>query len=412
MATVEIELRRYKKRKTKLVDGKKVVVELPNADMPLVLRVTSGKVVTRKNTGLYIKESEWDENKRRVNRRHPRWAQINDALDALCKEAEGVKAEIIKDRQMVTGKAVVRRVFATNDFYEVAQKKINGFSADQASSRGPYETMVARLKVFAPKLSVEEITPEFLREFKTHLETRGQEKDGKLVGFAYNTVVATLTKLKAVLNTVELRGDNPFDKVPIGGYRRSNARALTLEEVQKIRNYLPVGKWQRIAKDTFLFSFYAAGMRSSDVLQLRWADIEDGRIEYQQHKKRNQEDAWLSVPLNPITSEILSRYDRSTETVFDVLTMLGGSREAFEERESVQSNIGKNLKLIAQKVGITKPINFKLARTSFGQIANEVSGRNVYGIQQSMGHSNIKTTEIYLGVDRRAVDELLKVVYG
>lgn len=46
MATAEVELRNYKRK---------------NGLQPLVLRVTAGSVVSRKNTGLYIKEAEWDE---------------------------------------------------------------------------------------------------------------------------------------------------------------------------------------------------------------------------------------------------------------------------------------------------------------------------------------------------------------
>lgn len=413
MATVEVELRNYKKRKTKIVDGKKVIVEQPDGLQPLVLRVTSGKVVSRRNTGLYIKASEWDPNKRRVNRKHSKWAQLNDALDVLCKEAEGVKADIIKDRQLVTGKAVLDRVFSTRDFYAVVQAKIKTIPAEQSSNVESYTRMATRLKAFAPVLSIEEITPAFLEAFKVHLQTKAiKDEDGKYRGYAHNTVVETLKTLRATLNTVEIKGEHPFDRVTVGTFRRSEAPALDMSEIQKIRNFIPANRRDRLAKDLFLFSFYAAGMRSSDVLQLRWADIANDRVTYVQGKKMHTGAAKLSIPLNAVTREILSRYDRSTETVFDLVTKFGGSKAAHAERHSAQNLIRTGLRKIAAACGITKPVNFKLARTSFAQIANELSGRNVYGVQQTMGHSDIKTTEIYLGSDKRAVDELLKVVYG
>jgi len=81
-----------------------------------------------------------------------------------------------------------------------------------------------------------------------------------------------------------------------------------------------------IAKDAFLFSFYAAGMRSSDVLQLRWSDIKEDRIIYSQQKKADSDGAELSIPLNQFTRDILERYDRSTPTVFNVLDLSGGTK--------------------------------------------------------------------------------------
>lgn len=399
MATVEVELRNYKKK---------------NGTQPLVLRISSGDKISRKNTGLYILEKEWDPEKHRVNRKHPRWTQLNDALDVLCKEAEGIKADIIRDRAVVTPKAVIKKVFATRDFYEAVQKKIESFGPEQAGSVYNYQKFITRVKAFAPTLAIEEITPELIEEFKTHLKTKGKGKDANGVwqGYSHNTVVETLTKMKVVLNDIDLKGGNPFDKVTVGSYKGAKVKELNLEDIQKIRTYIPRGKWESIAKDTFLFSFYAAGMRSSDVLQLRWSDIKGNRIVYDQQKKADTDKSELSIPLNQFTRDILARYDRSTPTVFNVLTLSGGSKAALDQRKKIQAAITTSLKLIAFRCGITTEVSFKLARTSFGRIANEVSGRNVYGIQQAMGHTKIATTEIYLGSDNRAVDELLQVVYA
>lgn len=402
MATVEIELRNYKRG---------------NGLQPLVLRVTAGKVVSRKNTGLYIKESEWDANKRRVNRKHPHWARLNDALDVLVKEAESFKADAIRDRQPVNPAEVNAKVFATTDFYEAVDKKIASFSEDQGNSADKYRKMVRHLKNFAPTLLVEEITPAFLSKFKIYLETKGKEvKDQagtKRVGLAHNTIVTTLSCVRAVINTLDLKGANPFDKSTVGTWRKGKSEGLDIDDIRRLRTYIPSGRWDSLAKDTFLFSFYAAGMRSGDVLDLAWSEIKKDRIIYDQGKKKNAEDEDISVPLNDVTREILSRYDRSTPTVFNLTKTPGGGRLAVNERKQIQAEINRFLKIIAQRVGITKSIQFKLARKSFATIANEMSQyAKVYSIQQAMGHSKISTTEIYLGNDNKAIDELCRVVYG
>jgi integrase len=415
MATVEIELRKYNKRKTKVVNGKKVTVEDKNSLRPLVLRVTSGSKVSRKNTGLYIRPEEWDALKRRVNRKHPEWSRLNDALDALVKEAEGIKADIIKDRQLVTPERVTKAVFSTRDFYALAEEKKNSFGKEQAGSVGTYERAIARVKAFAgPTLAIEEINDTWVKSFKKWLqESAPNEKAEKGKGYAHNTVVSTLRKVKSIIGEAGIKGENPFEKVTIGSYRRAKDEPLELEEIKLLERYIPRGKWEQIAKDTALFSFYSFGMRSADVLQLKWSNIKKGRIVYDQNKKANNSDEpTLSIPLNRFTEEILKRYDRTTETVFNLVTKFGGSKEAMKERERIQASIGGALTLMCLRAGIDKHVNFKLLRRSFAHIANQLSGRNVYAIQTAMDHKDIKTTEIYLGKDLRAIDELCATVYG
>lgn len=415
MATVEVELRNYKKYKTQVVNGEKVKVIEKSGLLPLVLRITAGSNVSRKNTGLYIKASEWDKDKRRVNRKHPEWSRLNDALDALCREAEGAKADIIKDRQVVTPGRIMGAVFDTHSFYELAEKKIKSFSDTQGGSIGHYEKVIARIKTFAgDNLAVEEISEDWVERFKLWLKDEApNEKSATGKGYAHNTIVGTLSKLRSILKTTKIKGPKPFDTVTVGSYRRAKDEPLEIEDIKLLERYLPRGKWEKLAKDTALFSFYAFGMRSSDVLQLKWSDIKRGRIVYDQGKKINTtEDPTLSIPLNRYTEEILKRYDKSTETVFNLVTMYGGSKAAVKERERIQAEIGGALTLACLRAGITKPVNFKLFRRSFAHIANQLSGRNVYAIQTAMDHKDIKTTEIYLGKDMRAIDELCATVYG
>ena len=53
----------------------------------------------------------------------------------------------------------------------------------------------------------------------------------------------------------------------------------TIEELDLPENSLT---WH--IKNMFLFSFYCAGIRASDLLQLKWESIVNGRLIYQMHK--------------------------------------------------------------------------------------------------------------------------------
>ncbi|MFR1445831.1 hypothetical protein ACLUYJ_19940, partial [Acinetobacter baumannii] len=74
----------------------------------------------------------------------------------------------------------------------------------------------------------------------------------------------------------------PFgaDKIRIK-FPESNKIGLTVEEVKRLEAVeLPAGSFQWHACNLWLFSFYTAGMRASDVLRLKWSDIQSGRLHY------------------------------------------------------------------------------------------------------------------------------------
>ena len=407
MATVEIELRKYKKYKTKLVNGEKVRTELKDALMPLVLRVTAGKDVSRKNTGLYIKEAEWDSNKRRVNRRHPEWARINDALDRLVKEAEGVKADIIAEGYAVRADEVTTGVFATHNFYHLAEQRKNKFAkAGKYGSEKNYDSMMSVMRGFAPTLSLEQITPKFLEAFRDHLRDEHPviSKTGKkriVKASEPNTVIYILSKVKAVIANCGLKVKNPFDTVVLGSYKSSQEIILSSEDIQKIRNYIPAGYWQRIAKDTFLFSFYSAGMSSKDVLQLKWDQVQDGRINFGRQKVKDSSGVQLSLPLNPVLEEIISRQDNAKETVFGLVKNFGEGRVASKEREVIQASINRALKLIAliQGSGRASPTRMPARHLHRSPIKRAAGMCTVYSRQWAIAKSVLQkyTSAVMVG---------------
>jgi len=111
--------------------------------------------------------------------------QLNDALDALCKDAEGIKADTVRDRALGTPTSVIKKVFATRDFYEATNRKIETFDKEPHGSTDGYRKMMARLREYAPPLAIEEITPEFIEGFKTHLTMKGK---GKVSGMATRAI--------------------------------------------------------------------------------------------------------------------------------------------------------------------------------------------------------------------------------
>ena len=59
------------------------------------------------------------------------------------------------------------------------------------------------------------------------------------------------------------------------------------------------------------------------------------------------------------------------------------------------SYINKYIKEVCKYAGILKKVSSHVARHTYTDIALQVSGGNIYQVQQSLGHSSVKTTELY-----------------
>lgn len=393
MATISYVLSDYKKK---------------NGKQAIRMRITH-KNVQYEATGFEILENQWDQKKERVKTNHDNHKGINNALDALYKKVETAYSDAVTMGNKVTATELKEVAFATHNFYEHIQTVIDKLDPiKNYRTKKKYVSLLHSLQAFKPSLDIEDITPQFLQKYRSWLETKTKDRKG----LAHNTVTSRLATMRTIYKLSAYKPiKNPFDEFKVGSFRASNKEPLTIHEIALIWNYEPRNNSERLAKDTFLFSFYSAGMRSEDVLTLKWSEITDMYIKYDQAKKKHLSKDTLAIPLNSFLEEILSRYDRSTKTVFNQIHETG----VIEQKDEIagqQVNINNYLKKIAQRVGITKEISFKLARNTFADVANKKSNRDIYGIQKSLGHSKISTTEIYLGNDQTAIDDLLKQVYG
>lgn len=84
----------------------------------------------------------------------------------------------------------------------------------------------------------------------------------------------------------------------------------------------------------------------------------------------------------------------------------------YQDVSSKNALINKYLKKIAEKTEIAKPFSMHVSRHSFAHIAQE-AGAESYAIKNILGHSNIATTERYMGsFDTSKTDETLRNVFA
>jgi len=275
-------------------------------------------------------------------------------------------------------------------------------------------------------LTVGNLTIDFLNDFHRFLGKKG---------FHQNYIHNILKSFRTLINREAIVKDkllppekNPFIWFKMPGTIKSVNTKLTRQEIRLIEK-LDLGKKKLIThvRNSFIFSFYCAGIGISDLMQLKWLNITDyGRLNYYPGQKGSER----SVKLVPEAFEILSYYKKNPEketdyifpflsnnSVYSDLTKPEAFRDSAagilsalsRDMKSQVALYNRKLKEIAEIAGIKKKITSKTARHSFAGIASQKI--SVYEIQKILGHSALRVTEVYLkSVDNEAIDRAIEKV--
>lgn len=166
---------------------------------------------------------------------------------------------------------------------------------------------------------------------------------------------------------------------------------LSQEEVMRIFEAL-----DNIKHKTMLMLIYSAGLRRSEMLNLRIGDADFDRniVFIRGGKGHKDRQSVLSQNLAPMLREYLKEYNPG----FWLFEGQKGDRYSASSLQQV-------LKHATSKAGITKFVRLHMLRHSFATHLLE-SGTSTRYIQVLLGHESSKTTEIYAHVSRFALDRI------
>ena len=354
---------------------------------------TSAKDIQYLDTGVSVLKSQWNE-KKQVVKKHPLEEQLNASLYALINEVkmlyyknEGISAkrllQIYKNTKKYDGSSLI-------NFYQsiVEETKMKG-SIRTAKTLKHY---LDKLKMFASFLSFSDISPLWAKEYETWMLKRGN---------AINTIASNFKGLNGVLNKAVKLG--LIEKNPLKGYEikttNSKKEALSIEDINLLEQYqLPHQfKGMELSRDIFLFSFYMAGMRFSDVCKLKWENITDTEVIYTMGKSEKRAGATRYIPITPKVKQILDRYKADKLFVFPILDNCNPNDiEDIEYTIYIANNrLNKSIKILAKHAGINKHISMHIAKHSFASYAVK-NNVNLFHISKLLGHTKLATTEHYL----------------
>lgn len=183
---------------------------------------------------------------------------------------------------------------------------------------------------------------------------------------------------------------------------------MTMKEVKK--GYLTKDELQELyemefsierldqVRDIFLFCCYT-GLSYADVRKLTPENISKGLDgEYWIFVDRTKTGASSNVPLLPVASEIMKKYEGHpvTENSGCLLPVISNQK------------MNAYLKEMATLCGINKHVTFHMARHTFATTVTLSNGVAIETVGSMLGHKNLKTTQVYAKVVQEKVSQDMK----
>ena len=138
-------------------------------------------------------------------------------------------------------------------------------------------------------------------------------------------------------------------------------------------------------------------MNFGDIARLRYKDIVKGRVNYSRHKTQKL----LSFQLVPNALQIIEKYSKANQAQEDyIFPILNRSehktaQQIFNRLHKVLRKVNRELKTLGEQIGLEMPLTTYVARHTYATVLKR-SGVSVALISESLGHSDLSTTQIYL----------------
>ncbi|WP_461075018.1 phage integrase SAM-like domain-containing protein [Spirosoma flavus] len=252
----------------------------------------------------------------------------------------------------------------------------------------------------------------FLNRFETHLRSEGCSETTMSVYF--RTLRAAINRaIGEKLLPADLypfsRNVAERDKFSLAKFDLSTRkRAITKDEIRSIEDVEVSTPRLLLAKHLFLYSYFGGGINYVDMAQLRWRNVQGGRLQY----VRQKTGGLFNLKLSNKALAILNYYRPFTfigpdSYVFGILNPEKHQSpvQIANRLHKIKGQVNQDLKAIGQLAGIETPLTTYVARHSFAT-ALKHSGVSTAIISESMGHKTEAITQTYLAsFENELIDE-------
>lgn len=336
------------------------------------------------STKIYLKVDQWD-TKRKMVKSHPNADVLNRMLYeyiaaieqtelGLWQQGKSISLDLLKE-------SIDRPVSNGRSFLSFYREEVSNSSLKESTKQNHLSTLEL-LREFKKEISFTDLTFEFVSSFDNYMQSRG---------YHLNTIAKHMKHPKRYVNVAINKEYMDVQKYAFRKYKiksvEGNHTHLSQEELHKFEDLQLTGRFMKLqkTKDAFLFCCYA-GLRYSDFINLNPANIVEFHQETWLIYKSVKTGIEVRLPLYLLFEGkgigILQRYKEELNSFFKLKD---------------NSNINKELNVLANLAGIDKRVSFHTARHTNATLLL-YSGANITTVQKLLGHKSVKTTQVYANI--------------
>jgi len=369
-----------------------------NGNVVIMVRVTVDGQCSQFSSKLEIHPDHWDDKARKAKGGSAQATKINRMLETIKANASRHYTHLMEVDGYATPNKIKNMLLGIEEkektiisYFEKfnEQYKLKVGTTTTWTTYTKYELTKKRLIDFLKQnhgikdIPIREINTVFLQDF--YLFLRNTHNSGN------NNAMKNMQRLRAVFNYIKNSGVNlinPYANFKMS-FEKSDRTFLNLEEVQTIHNKEFESDRLRKVRDVFVFACWT-GLSYSDICDLTEQNLKtgiDGNLWIM--SKRNKTGIKFNVRLLDIPKSIIDKYTGKQKDG-KLLPMISNQ------------NMNEYLHEIAGICQINKKITCHVARHTFATLCL-TEGMPIESISKMLGHSNIRTTQIYA----RIIDQKL-----
>jgi len=241
-------------------------------------------------------------------------------------------------------------------------------------------------------ISIKEVNHQFISDFEAYLLSRHN--------YSRNNVTTLLKKFRHIIEVAlnkEWIFRNPFKDYRMQ-WQKVDRGYLTQSELEAIIDFQFEEERMEKVRDIFIFCAFT-GLAYTDVKHLTNNNIQssiEGSLWIRGNRKKTGTE--YNIPILNIPKMILEKYKGKTkgELLLPVY---------------VNTHYNVLLKKMAQMCGISKNISSHLARHTFATLTL-TKGVSIESVSKMLGHTNIKTTQIYARITDNKISNEMNILAG
>ena len=387
-----------------------------NGKSPLAIRFTHQRTHKLVSLSISVEPHYWDKEAEMLTADCPDRAIMQGRIDSALtefqkkiKRLEALDIPVNFDTLLGVKTAHTAAITIEQGFNEEIER-LESLGKIHSATKHRYALQV--LEGYKPtSMTMDAIDLDYLKGLELYLRKRGNRD---------NSIATRFAIFKAIYNKAVKDGrinvrQNPFSLYQVGSlWAKTRKRAIDKEDIQQLIDLeITEGhttEYRQLAKDLFLFSYFTAGMNFGDMARLRYKDIIRGRIYYSRHKTQKL----LSFQLVPNALQIIGKYTRDNHAqddyIFPILDRAEHktAQQIFNRIHKVLAKINRELKVLGEQIGLEVPLTTYVARHTYATVLKR-SGVSVALISESLGHSDLSTTQIYLdSFENSQIDEAMQ----